>query len=171
MTVRSVTTAYWSTAYRWPARWKWATGPFWEATAPCISSARIGEHVMLSGGSLVSKDVPPFVKAAHNPLSFVGSELRSASAAGDFTAEQDRTRFRRCSASCSSRATLTRAAARWSRAQMPRSVPSAIWCSSFIRYFEARHPEAVQSEKAERRSRVGVFRRSVVSVAPYFGYV
>jgi len=33
---------------------------------------RIGAHAMLSGGSLVSKDVPPFVKAAHDPLSFVG---------------------------------------------------------------------------------------------------
>jgi UDP-N-acetylglucosamine acyltransferase len=34
---------------------------------------RIGEHAMISGGSLVSKDVPPFVKAARNPLSFVGA--------------------------------------------------------------------------------------------------
>ncbi|MDD3108073.1 MAG: acyl-ACP--UDP-N-acetylglucosamine O-acyltransferase [Alistipes sp.] len=33
---------------------------------------RIGAHAMLSGGSLVSKDVPPYVKAAHNPLAFVG---------------------------------------------------------------------------------------------------
>ena len=32
----------------------------------------IGEHVMISGGSLVRKDVPPFVKAAHEPLSYVG---------------------------------------------------------------------------------------------------
>lgn len=34
---------------------------------------RVGAHAMVSGGSLVSKDVPPYVKAAHNPLSFVGS--------------------------------------------------------------------------------------------------
>lgn len=33
---------------------------------------RIGSHVMISGGSLVRKDVPPFVKAAHDPLSYVG---------------------------------------------------------------------------------------------------
>lgn len=33
---------------------------------------RIGAHAMLSGGSLVNKDVPPYVKAAHNPLSYVG---------------------------------------------------------------------------------------------------
>ena len=33
---------------------------------------RIGSHVMISGGSLVRKDVPPFVKAAHEPLSYVG---------------------------------------------------------------------------------------------------
>ncbi len=32
----------------------------------------IGEHVMISGGSLVRKDVPPFVKAAREPLSFAG---------------------------------------------------------------------------------------------------
>jgi len=32
----------------------------------------IGAHVMISGGSLVRKDVPPFTKAARNPLSFVG---------------------------------------------------------------------------------------------------
>ena len=34
--------------------------------------AKIGAHVMISGGSLVRKDVPPFTKAAREPLSFVG---------------------------------------------------------------------------------------------------
>ncbi len=32
----------------------------------------IGCHVMIGGGSLVRKDVPPFVKAAREPLSYVG---------------------------------------------------------------------------------------------------
>jgi UDP-N-acetylglucosamine acyltransferase len=32
----------------------------------------IGGHVMISGGSLVRKDVPPFTKAAREPLSYVG---------------------------------------------------------------------------------------------------
>ena len=32
----------------------------------------IGAHVMISGGSLVRKDVPPFTKAAREPLSYVG---------------------------------------------------------------------------------------------------
>ncbi|HPE87068.1 MAG: acyl-ACP--UDP-N-acetylglucosamine O-acyltransferase [Bacteroidia bacterium] len=32
----------------------------------------IGPHVMISGGSLVRKDVPPFTKAAREPLSYVG---------------------------------------------------------------------------------------------------
>ncbi|MDY0102542.1 MAG: acyl-ACP--UDP-N-acetylglucosamine O-acyltransferase [Lentimicrobium sp.] len=32
----------------------------------------IGSHVMISGGSLVRKDVPPFTKAAREPLSYVG---------------------------------------------------------------------------------------------------
>lgn len=33
---------------------------------------KIGEHVMISGGSMVLKDVPPFVKAAREPLCYVG---------------------------------------------------------------------------------------------------
>ena len=32
----------------------------------------IGKHVMVSGGSLVRKDVPPYIKAAREPLSFAG---------------------------------------------------------------------------------------------------
>jgi UDP-N-acetylglucosamine acyltransferase len=34
--------------------------------------SKIGAHAMISGGSLVRKDVPPFVKAAREPLSYVG---------------------------------------------------------------------------------------------------
>lgn len=33
---------------------------------------RIGQHAFLAGGSLVRKNVPPFVKAAREPLSFAG---------------------------------------------------------------------------------------------------
>jgi UDP-N-acetylglucosamine acyltransferase len=33
---------------------------------------KIGTHAMISGGSLVRKDVPPFTKAAREPLSFAG---------------------------------------------------------------------------------------------------
>lgn len=32
----------------------------------------IGAHTMLAGGSLVNKDIPPFVKAARNPIAFCG---------------------------------------------------------------------------------------------------
>lgn len=32
----------------------------------------IGSHVMISGGALVRKDVPPFIKAGREPLSYVG---------------------------------------------------------------------------------------------------
>ncbi len=32
----------------------------------------IGAHVMISGGSLVRKDVPPFTKSAHEPLAYIG---------------------------------------------------------------------------------------------------
>ncbi len=34
--------------------------------------ANIGCHAMISGGSLVRKDVPPYVKAAREPLSYAG---------------------------------------------------------------------------------------------------
>lgn len=33
---------------------------------------KIGAHVFIAGGSLVRKNVPPFVKAAREPLSYVG---------------------------------------------------------------------------------------------------
>lgn len=32
----------------------------------------IGSHVMISGGSLVRKDVPPFIKAAREPITYAG---------------------------------------------------------------------------------------------------
>lgn len=32
----------------------------------------IGAHVMLQGGALVNKDIPPFVKAAREPISYAG---------------------------------------------------------------------------------------------------
>lgn len=33
---------------------------------------QIGAHVMISGGSLVRKDIPPFIKAAREPMAYVG---------------------------------------------------------------------------------------------------
>ena len=33
---------------------------------------KIGAHSMVGGGSLVRKDVPPFIKAAREPLAYVG---------------------------------------------------------------------------------------------------
>jgi UDP-N-acetylglucosamine acyltransferase len=33
---------------------------------------KIGQHSFIAGGSLVSKDVPPYVKAGRNPLSYAG---------------------------------------------------------------------------------------------------
>lgn len=33
---------------------------------------KIGKHSMITGGSLIRKDVPPFVKAAREPLSYAG---------------------------------------------------------------------------------------------------
>ena len=33
---------------------------------------KIGRHVMVSGGTLVRKDIPPFVKAAKEPIQYVG---------------------------------------------------------------------------------------------------
>ena len=36
------------------------------------SNCLIGTHVMLQGGALVNKDIPPFVKAAREPISYTG---------------------------------------------------------------------------------------------------
>lgn len=36
---------------------------------------RIGAHSMLSGGSLIGKDVPPYILAGHRPLSFGGINI------------------------------------------------------------------------------------------------
>ncbi len=33
---------------------------------------RVGKHVMIAGGSLIGKDVPPFVTAGRNPLQYAG---------------------------------------------------------------------------------------------------
>jgi len=33
---------------------------------------QVGSHAFVTGGSLVRKDVPPFVKAGREPLSYVG---------------------------------------------------------------------------------------------------
>ena len=33
---------------------------------------QIGQHAFIGGGSLVSKDVPPYIKAGRNPLSYAG---------------------------------------------------------------------------------------------------
>lgn len=53
----------------------------------------IGGHVMISGGSLVRKDVPPFTKSAHEPLSYVGINSvglrRRGFSADDITQIQD----------------------------------------------------------------------------------
>lgn len=48
---------------------------------------RIGAHCMISGGSLVRKDVPPYTKAAREPLSYVGVNSIGLRRRG-FTAEQ-----------------------------------------------------------------------------------
>ena len=48
---------------------------------------RIGRRAMISGGSLVSKDIPPFVKAARFPITFVGANFIGLRRRG-FTAEQ-----------------------------------------------------------------------------------
>lgn len=33
---------------------------------------KIGSHVMIAGGSLVRKDIPPYVKAGKEPVSYLG---------------------------------------------------------------------------------------------------
>ena len=41
-------------------------------TAALRQFVRVGSHVMIAGGSLVRKDVPPFVSAAREPLGYSG---------------------------------------------------------------------------------------------------
>lgn len=48
---------------------------------------RIGAHAMIGGGSFATKDVPPFVKAAHSPLTYVGANVLGLRRRG-FTTEQ-----------------------------------------------------------------------------------
>ncbi len=38
----------------------------------CLQFIHIGSHVITAGGSLVDKDIPPFVKAARYPISYAG---------------------------------------------------------------------------------------------------
>ena len=35
----------------------------------------LGRNIMLQGGALVNKDIPPFVKAAREPISYVGLNI------------------------------------------------------------------------------------------------
>lgn len=49
--------------------------------------SHIGVHTMISGGTLVRKDVPPFTKAAREPISYVGVNSIGLRRRG-FTAEQ-----------------------------------------------------------------------------------
>lgn len=48
---------------------------------------KVGAHVMLSGGSLVRKDVPPYTKAAREPLTYAGVNSIGLRRRG-FTAEK-----------------------------------------------------------------------------------
>ena len=44
----------------------------WGGLSAIHQFIHIGDHAMISGGSLVRKDVPPYSKAAKEPLSYVG---------------------------------------------------------------------------------------------------
>lgn len=48
---------------------------------------QLGRHIMVQGGSLVNKDIPPYVKAARDPISFVGLNTIGLHRRG-FTTEQ-----------------------------------------------------------------------------------
>ncbi|MDR1543615.1 MAG: acyl-ACP--UDP-N-acetylglucosamine O-acyltransferase [Prevotellaceae bacterium] len=37
--------------------------------------SKIGKHVMIQGGALVNKDIPPFITAAREPISFAGINI------------------------------------------------------------------------------------------------
>src|SRR5690606_40742465 len=48
---------------------------------------KIGSHAFVTGGTLVRKDVPPYIKAAREPISYAGFCLEKKRRRG-FTAEQ-----------------------------------------------------------------------------------
>lgn len=47
----------------------------------------LGSHIMVQGGALINKDIPPFVKAAREPISYTGVNSVGLRRRG-FTAEQ-----------------------------------------------------------------------------------
>ena len=47
----------------------------------------VGSHVMLQGGALVNKDIPPYVKVGRNPISYAGTNLNKLRRRG-FTNEK-----------------------------------------------------------------------------------
>ncbi len=49
--------------------------------------SRIGDHAMIAANTYVNKDVPPFVKAARNPITYVGANFLGLRRRG-FTPEQ-----------------------------------------------------------------------------------
>ena len=38
----------------------------------CHQFSHIGSHVMIQGGSQINKDIPPFIKVGHTPITFAG---------------------------------------------------------------------------------------------------
>lgn len=38
----------------------------------CHQFCHLGAHIMIQGGALINKDIPPFALAAHEPISFMG---------------------------------------------------------------------------------------------------
>lgn len=48
---------------------------------------RVGEHAMISGGTMINKDVPPYVSCAHSPASYIGLNTIGLRRRG-FTSEQ-----------------------------------------------------------------------------------
>lgn len=56
-------------------------------TAAVQQFVKIGKHVMVGGGSLVRKDIPPYIKVAREPLSYAGLNLVGLKRRG-FTSEK-----------------------------------------------------------------------------------
>ncbi|MDE7136056.1 MAG: acyl-ACP--UDP-N-acetylglucosamine O-acyltransferase [Muribaculaceae bacterium] len=53
----------------------------------CHQFCHIGSYVMIQGGALINKDIPPYVKAAREPISYVGINVVGLRRHG-FTNEQ-----------------------------------------------------------------------------------
>ena len=71
-TVLLAITASFQTTAHLPATSPLVTTLSWQGMVAVHQFVSVGNHAFVTGGSLVRKDIPPFVKAAREPIAYVG---------------------------------------------------------------------------------------------------